>query len=236
MKLYPFLALILFSCTAKTRHNAEAPTPKHDSFFVKFDPPSFVSYELEKDSTANGLFRTWLNHNLLGSDSSFSKQDLISMTSRPSFREFIAILYDTSRSDKIRTNIETYRIPEVRKEYLYSIKDSCPNQLNAIANELLKKGEFDGVECLWEKADLQALPALNAWLSKVDTTNFFIMAKLAAFFHTKNVYPQRDFYLSKAANIPEFKKEFSSIDSLIKCGPELDMSKYNYILYGDNNY
>jgi hypothetical protein len=115
---------------------------------------------------------------------------------------------------------------------LLSLKPIPAEQLSMIADTLSQEGKFDGLKVLWEKTDLQKLPALNSYLAKVDTGNFFVYADLAAVFHNSGNFALRDTCLRKAKQTKKFRKQFYSLDTLIAHNKQFDYVTYSELIYG----
>jgi hypothetical protein len=200
---------------------------------AQVDSCVYVSWSLESDTGYRSLLAKYICHNLYSNDTSIDSVSLEKLTSRKSFYQMILLFYDNSSNfDKISYYDDKKRLPELRENLLFGIGHCCNDQLSMIADTLLKEGNFDGLKVLWEKADLQKLPALKDYLTKVDTGNFFVYANLAAFFHNNGNWGSRDTFLNKARKIKKFREQFYSLDTLIAHNKQFDFMTYSELIYG----
>jgi hypothetical protein len=209
-------------------------THKEDSILIRLGPDScaYVSYDLEHDSNYNNLLRAYLCHNKFGNESIFSPSQFADLVKRPSFCKMILLFYDGDKYSRIYTDIESYRLPELRSGFVSGIAGSDLDQEHLIADSLLKRDYDDGLALLWGIADIKKLPSLKEYLSRVDTDNFYKDADLAAFFHNIGNDSLRDVYLTKAGKIIDFREKFVALKSLIRKSKSFEKDTYNELIYG----
>jgi len=248
--LFLFTIAALMSCHAKPV-KAPDPAPANpgrqqadstDTVLVRIvgsitggDPDSciLVSRRLEPDSGYNKLLAKYICNNLYSNDPDAKQAELVTITNRPSFARMIMLFFDEkSGYDKIAYYGEKNRIPEMRENLLFGVADCCALQLHPIADALLKRDIFEGVEVLWSKADCKKLPSLQGYMSRVDTTNFFACADLVGFFHNVGEYGLRDSFLKKAGRTSGFEKNVATLKKLIAENKKFDISTFRESTYG----
>ena len=209
-------------------------THKEDSILIRLggDSCAYVSFDLERDSNYNKLLRAYLCHNKFGNDSIFSPSQFADLVKRPSFCKMILLFYDGDKYGRVYTDIEAYRLPDLRSGFLLGIAGSDLDQEHLIADSLLKRDYDDGLDLLWGIADMKKLPSLKEYLRRVDTDNFYKDADLVAFFHNIGNDSLRDMYLAKAGKIIDFREKFRALKSLIIKNKSFDKGTYNELIYG----
>jgi len=246
MRYFAYLAFIisLFSCQQQ-EHKPSPPLPPHkeDSILIRIgggnlrnmDSCVYISYDLEADSSYNMLLRQYICEYEYGYDSAFPPASLAKLTSRPSFTKMILLFFNRDDYKRISYSDEHYRLDDIARSLLYGIQDSCcTEKYYAIADSLLGRDYFDGVEVLWEHADVQKLPSLKGYMTRVDTGNFYKLAELAAFLHNVGQYDQRDIFMSKAARAATEKKQYTGLRDLITRQKTFDKGTYNELIYGED--
>jgi hypothetical protein len=199
------------------------------------DPDScvLVSRRLEPDSGYNKLLAKYICGNLYSNDHNDDQAEMVRVMSRSSFGKMIMLFFDEKTNyDNIAYYGDKNRIPEMRENLLYGVVNCCAMQLHPIADEMLNYDIFEGAEVLWDKADCKRLPSLQGYMSRVDTTNFFACADLAAFFHNVGELGLRDSFLKKAGRIKGFEKDFATLKRLIAKNKKFDIVTYNESTYG----
>jgi hypothetical protein len=248
MKFYKFwiISIILISCnqisqSSKPSRSETIPQIK-DSILVRIlrgasdgqiDSCVYVSYQLEKDTGYNNLLREYLCHNQFGADTSFPLNTMAELANRASFYNLIMLFYDGDKYNKVTYYGEKSRLDDLRRGFLFSIRSCCPDPLHNIADALLQRGYFDGVECLWELTDLSKLPSWKEYLSKLDTANFYQVAKVSAIFQNIGNDSMRDIYLSKAERLIDHRQEFDRLKALMDKNKTFSQGMYNGAVYGE---
>lgn len=241
--------MTLLACNIKPEKGGEPVSPPEgkqhtgdtDTLLVKIvgavtggDPDScvLVSPKLEPDSSFNKLLAWYICGNLYSNDDNDDQTKIAKLTDRSSFGKMIMLFFDDSaKYDKIGLKDKS-RIPEMRENLLFGIRNCCTPQLHPIADELLNHGVFKGAEVLWDRADLKRLPSLAIYMKNADAANFFVCADLAAFFHNVGDMGQRDRWMAKAAGIPGKEKELAALKELMSGGEKFDIVTYKEQIYG----
>jgi hypothetical protein len=246
MKYCSYLVLIFFGCnqTIHEPSNAAKTQPPHieDSILVRVqtgagnestDSCVYVSYELERDSSYNRLLRKYLCEYQFGYDSAFSLETMAALANRESFFKIILLFFDGDKYSRVRYYGERNRMDDLRRGYLFPIRSCCPNRLHLIADSLLQRNYFDGVECLWELTDMSKLPSLDGYLLRMDTMNFYRDAEVATVFHVIRNDSLRDAYLAKAEKITDHKSELAKLRSLMAQKRAISLGQFNALMYGE---
>lgn len=244
-----WLTFIFFSChqakndpdPLKVSAKKTKPAHKGDSILINImqggegvnvDSCVYVSFDLEKDSTYNRQLREYLCYNIMGHTDYPAQDSLPFLVSRESFLRMILLFYNGNKYTGIKTGFESYQMGELRQGYLWAIRDCCVERLQTIADAMLQQDEFDGVNCLWGKADLSKLPSLKGYLGRMDTANFHYDAEIAVLFHNTRKDSMSNVYMAKAAKLPTFKEEYHKLKTLMK-KPIVDQGKYDLAIYGE---
>ena len=197
-----------------------------------------VSYALESDTFYNHFLAQYICWNRFGTDSVIPPNQLATLVKRKSFVQMLMLFYDNDDYSRIYyyNKEDRFRLGDIGKDLLLSFGDCCPEQTYVIADELLKRDNFDGLEYFfWNSPTFEPekFPSLKSYLARVDTVNFFKNADLAAFFHNKGDIKSSNFFLGLAEKTMSMKKEFSILRSLIKKHKFIDLDDYNRLMYNE---
>ena len=219
---------------------APSAQPK-DSFLLHFfggDSCITVSYALESDTFYNHFLAQYICWNRFGTDSVIPPNQLAQLVKRKSFVQMLMLFHDNDDYSRIYyyNKEDRFRLGDIGESLLSSFGDCCPEQTYVIADELLKRNNFNGLEAFFWKSQTfepEKFPSLKSYLAAVDTANFHKNAYLAAFFHNKRDIKSSNFFLAQAEKNKDWKKEFSILRSLIKKYKFIDLGEYIRLIYNE---
>lgn len=249
---YPFV-FFLMSLSSCTQHNKSQPKPiqadseatafskpqAKDSFLIRITNDNlshiYISYDLESDTLYNKLLGEYIVHYEYGYDSAWPATKLAPLVNRESFIKMALLFYGKGQLMARYPGIGYYddrsRLENIGRSLVFSAYDCCHERFYAIADTLLTQDDFDGAKYLWDHADLQKLPSLNAYMSRVNPDNFMQLADLAAFFHNNHHYALRDSCLTRAGKVKDSHKQFLQLTGLIAKKNTFDYGTYSELLF-----
>lgn len=190
-----------------------------------------VSNSIESDKDNNSLLSMYLYSSLVGG---YDCKELEGAASKvfqlPSFKSTILAFFNPDQFDadvEIQGNASL--VLENKNELVYRVKDI--DVLHEIADNLLLIDNTLGLEALWQNGSLDKLENYDGYLSRIDTTNFFVLADQIAFLHNINEPDKRDELLKKAKSIEGFEDQRQALQQLLESG-SFDMMTFKEAVYG----
>lgn len=190
-----------------------------------------VSPEIEPDTTYNRILRAWIHKGIYDrfACESMDSASMNALSRRASFRKVLLLFYTEDGLKEISNcNVESYFLTDRRFGLLHELNDTITSHNAAVI--LMKIGEFEGTEALWDKADLRLLGGLKEYIARADTGNFYVYADLAAFFHVNKDSVQAARFLWKAKSSDPVN--FPVLERLLQQSDTFDMVDYREAVYG----